>query len=50
MRFPDTKLTLLWVGLPLSALGLAIVLASPADARKASKQPAPISGSERLRP
>jgi hypothetical protein len=39
MRFPDTKLTLLWVGLPLSALGLAIVLASPADARKASKQP-----------
>jgi hypothetical protein len=48
MRFPDTKLTLLWVGLPLSALGLAIVLASPADARKASS-PAPISGSERLR-
>jgi hypothetical protein len=39
MRFPDTKLTSLWVGLPLAALGLAIVLASPADARKASKQP-----------
>jgi hypothetical protein len=39
MRFLDTKLTLLLVGLPLSALGLAIVLASPADARKASKQP-----------
>ena len=39
MRFLDTKLTLLLVGLPLSALGLAIVLAPPADARKASKQP-----------
>ena len=41
MRFLDTKLTLPLVGLPLSALGLAIVLASPADARKASKQAAP---------
>jgi hypothetical protein len=39
MRFANTKLTLLSVGLALSALGLAIVLASPVDARKASKHP-----------
>jgi hypothetical protein len=39
MRFANTKLTLLSVGLALSARGLAIVLASPADARKASKHP-----------
>jgi hypothetical protein len=31
MRFPDTKLALLWVGLPLSALGLAIVLGVDPD-------------------
>jgi hypothetical protein len=47
MRFLDTKPTLLLVGLPLSALGLASVLASPADARKRSSPP-PMSGSEQF--
>jgi hypothetical protein len=44
MRFANTKLMLFSGGLALSALGLAIVLASPADARKASKQPRAYAG------
>ena len=37
MRFANMKLTFVSAGLALFALALPIVLASPADARKASK-------------
>jgi hypothetical protein len=49
MRFANTKLTFFSAGSALLALALPIVLASPADARKASKQPRAYAG-QRLAP
>ena len=50
MRFANTKLTLFSTGLALFALALPGVLASPADARKASKQPRAYAAGQRFAP
>jgi hypothetical protein len=39
MPLAKVKTRSLWVGLVVSAAGLGVLIASPADARKASKQP-----------
>ena len=49
MRFADTRLTFFAACLALFALAVPLVLAAPADARKASKQPRAYAG-QRLAP
>jgi hypothetical protein len=44
MRFANARLMLFSTGFALFALALPIVLASPADARKTSKQPRAYAG------